>query len=268
MPISLDSSYLYHFRNPQKRWWATSKTDGVRCLLVAVSLPAGRQQTYDLCCLLDRKMQMYLVPGLELPRGMFQGTVLDGELLPAGVYVPFDAVCVNGVAARHLPLSARLRAIDRCLTHAPARGVLTFRRKTYVAAADARDIVVDGEADGLLFIQEDRPVVYGRDFEFFKLKSHHTVDFLVGVNSRDLLVFNNGKHKKVATARESLPPGSIVELEIDAQGSPVGPPLCRHDKHHANDLLTYQKTTLNAAERLTVDDVLRALAEGTAPASS
>ena len=114
------------------------------------------------------------------------------------------------------------------------------------------------DVDGLILTPALAPVTYGRHMGMFKLKfgHRHTVDFLVGKNGQDLLVFDHGKHSRVGRVAPNVYalPGSIVECAPldDAVWDVVG---VRTDKSTANDMFTFQKTLLNMREALTWDAV-------------
>jgi hypothetical protein len=110
-------------------------------------------------------------------------------------------------------------------------------------------------------------VVYGRHQSLFKLKTEHTVDFICDNISGDLSVYDTKKRKKVVVAKMDLMSGSALQDE-DLLGKVVEccPPaenddlwrlkIVRHDKNVSNDLTTYERTCLNAREKLTLERVL------------
>ena len=266
-PVSLDSSHFASLR--AEPYVACEKTDGVRMLLVCLALGGG----VNLVALVDRALAWYVLPLRHVPKAMFQGSLLDGELAwnkarGAWEYLVFDAVCVSGIPVLNCALDVRVAAAERALAayrpsdRDPVAGV---RVKRFVPCGDAAGVreLVDAaqreyDVDGLILTPCRAPVVYGRHAGMFKLKfgNRHTVDFLVGRNGRDLLVFDHGRHACVAQLAPNVygVEGSIVECEPAADGwwAVVG---VRTDKTTANDRVTYEKTLLNMREKLTWDSI-------------
>jgi hypothetical protein len=283
-PVSLDTGHFARVRG--ERYVVAEKTDGVRYALMCCTLPAPlspggpARGLINVCVLVDRALAAYLFPVRHLPRAAYQGTLLDGELVwnrgaaggaPGWEYVVFDAVSVSGVPVFESSLPRRLEAVERAL------GV--YREAGGRAAGDPARVSVKrffdtveqyaareptGHAvDGLILTPVDQEIVYGRHMSLFKLKSKHTVDFLVQPDGVGLAVYdsNGGGHRVVARLAGGEPPqapGAVVECAPRGGGrggcewTVVG---ARTDKNTANDLLTYEKTLLNMAERLTEDDV-------------
>lgn len=213
-PISLDTS---HFPQLQKEpYYICEKTDGVRYALVCTTLPpplkapapgqpnSESNKSLNMCCLVDRALAVYVLPLRHVPKAMFQGSVLDGELARntltgAWDYLIFDAVVVSGVPVLDSTLNVRMDAVHhvmRVYTPHPDDPV-TLLPKTFFPCAQldmyrAHAKSVPYEIDGVILTPAMPPVVYGRHFGMFKLKdgSRHTVDFLVGADGRSLSVFD------------------------------------------------------------------------------
>lgn len=266
-PVSLDTS---HFNQLKKEpYYACEKTDGVRLLLVCYVIDSLR-----VVALVDRALTAYVLPLGHVPKAMFQGTLLDGELAWNRVrgtwdYLVFDAVTVSGVPVLNAPLKTRLEAAHRALEKYkmgrkdPVRLIM----KSFVAchAIGDLDAHIDSQnkvydVDGIILTPALAPVVYGRHSGMFKLKfdQRHTVDFLVAPDQQSLMVFDSGTHVVVGTLRPEVRPrpGSIVECARRDSGE-WDVVAVRTDKTTANDMLTYNKTLLNMREKLTLDHVKR-----------
>lgn len=276
-PVSLDRS---HFDKLASRPYVLcEKTDGVRYLLVCCTLVLDGRERH-VCALVDRAMQGYLLALKHVPTAMFQGSVLDGEMVHNRAsntweFVAFDAVCVSGVSVMRCPLADRMDAVSRVLevrSRACAldavTDVLTVRPKAFWSTdrseefRDHMERIRDTYAvDGIVFTPAVDPVVYGRHDGLFKLKfgmDHHTVDFKVADDGVTLLVFDRGRHVPVARARDAARSGSIVECRLSGDGVWEVVKV-RTDKDNANDMLTFQKTLLNIRENLGMEEVLGVL---------
>lgn len=265
LPVSIDTSFFDTLRQtPAKDWWVSPKLDGVRGLLVCTTLGDGLKAAF----LVDRALELWVLDEpMRLPTGWFHNTVFDGEIFEDG-FVIFDALVVSGVAVGHRPFTDRLRAITRAFVdYPPAGNEFKIEVKEYVTGdtfVKLGSLTTHGDArpaDGMIIMKNESPVTYGRDFQLFKLKPHHSVDFLAGSDGVSAQVYSKSRHVTVAKFPTAQKPKSIVECLVDATGCIKEVLAVRSDKTHANDMLTYQKTTLNAKENLTPEHVRKVFAE-------
>ena len=272
-PCSLERADFPKLRS--QPYWACEKTDGVRVMLFCTTLGDMR-----VCCLVDRAMAFYLLPLLAVPTAMFQDSLVDCELVMNTSdrvleLLAFDAFVLSGIPVFSLPFSRRIACLKRATTKyiAHREDAARVRIKDFVAGA-MFGMYREFEAtkrhayaiDGLILTPELSPPVVGRHPDLFKLKTKHTVDFMVGDNGTDLLVFDSGKrtHSVVARLRSASTPGSIVECVREGGGGDMVSTwevVCtRGDKTTANDMLTYTKTLVNMREAVTCDDLIHAFA--------
>ncbi len=266
-PISLDTSHFPQLR--REPYYICEKTDGVRYGLACMTLlNASDTKPTRVCCLFDRSMAVYLLPLRHVPTAMFQGSLLDGELVRntrtgGWEYLIFDAVVVSGVPVLDSTLNARMEAVHHVMhVYKPdARDPVILKPKTFFPCAQleayaAHAKTVPYEIDGAILTPAIPPVVYGRHFGMFKLKdgSRHTVDFVVGPDGLTLSVFDKNTHVVVGRLEEPAPPGSIAECHL-LGGDTWKVAGIRTDKSTANDMFTYQKTLLNMREGLTLDSI-------------
>ena len=266
-PVSLERSHLAGLQ--PARYWVCEKTDGTRYALMCCMYRGHR-----LAVLLDRKLAAYVLPLRRVPKALFQGSVLDGELAWNKLhgqfqFMVFDAVMVAGIPVFHKPFSHRLAdarlalrdyALDpRDPVHVRVKG---FDRLAALAEFRGRLDAIRRhfDIDGVVLTPEDGDVVYGRHMRMFKLKAFggqqaHTVDFLAG-DGDALQVFDAGRHVRVGTLQPGpgVPVGSIVECTF-VGGDRWAMAGIRTDKTTANDMFTYRKTMLNISEALTLDDL-------------
>ena len=274
LPVSLERADLYKLK--EQEYVACEKTDGARFALVCLVYGGLK-----IVVLVGRNGSVALFPLKHVPRAMFQGTVLDGELAidkstGAFAFVIFDAVVVSGVSVGHATLCERLRAVKAALTHyrpdpADPAGLVV---KSYVsmrvpmlvkshldASAQRFDV------DGVIFTPMNEPVVYGRHRGLFKLKTKHTVDFVLDGRG-NLSVYDKHRRDHVVVGALAACTDDRVAINrpvVECAHTGGGDPsvttwtlvTAREDKTTANDMETFQRTMLNMRESLSLDDVWR-----------
>jgi hypothetical protein len=274
-PVSLDRAQLPGLAARAGETYVCEKTDGTRYALAAVTY-AGRR----VVVLVDRALRLWLCPLRGLPRAMFQGSLLDGELAwnkraRTWTYLAFDALCLSGVPVFHARFGDRIRYLHRTL--APQRpdpaDPCQVRVKEFVPATDWAQVQEHAaraaefyDCDGLVFTPDPDPVRFGRHMRMYKWKdpAKHTVDFLAGAGGT-LAVYDarQGAHVVVgrmvgAEAPRGTPPGAIVEC-AHVSGDVWRLVHVRSDKKTANDHFTYTKTLGNIREKLDIDQLTAAM---------
>ena len=257
-PVSIERKDFEKLKT--KGYVIAEKTDGVRFIMMFTRLFG-----FKVCTIIDRSMSSYLVPLKAIPRVLFQGTIFDGELTVdkhgRKCFILFDAVVVSGVTVSQLDLGARLVAMRRGLKNFKMhpQDPVELRLKAWselsdVSAAKAKIAEASNiyHTDGVVLVPKDDPVVYGRNFDFFKMKPHgtHTVDFILMDNNGTIGVYDPRSKRDVAIGKVSCTyqAGVVVECEIiNNVWSVVG---VRTDKNQSNDMLTYEKTMLNIRENI------------------
>jgi len=251
-------------------WYLCEKTDGVRALLVCLTFRGEK-----VVALITRGWDAYLLPLARVPRALFQGTVLDGELVrddaSQWTWLCFDAVFVAGVPVWALGFADRIAAARRGLAaYVPdPKDPCDVRVKTFFApphqSKDFTDFTktLRYPVDGTIITPGPDPVMLGRHPRMFKLKTKHTVDFVFSPPNV-LSVYDPGSkaHVPVAKMRKhpfgDPPAGTIVECAPTTSTQWWTLTCVRTDKKTANDMLTFTKTKVNIRERLSLDDVLQA----------
>ena len=126
-------------------------------------------------------------------------------------------------------------------------------RRSLCSAIRAR---ITSDVDGLILVPELSYAVVGRHTELFKVKTKHTVDFLVAEDGIQLGVYNQSSrsHMNVARARTRASAGAILECSrgVDELWDVV---CMRTDKRTANDKLTYERTLVNMKEAISYDEL-------------
>lgn len=194
-PASIMRSDLPSFRI--KKYVISEKTDGVRYLLFLTKSWNGS----NVLLMIDRSYGIYIIPGIIFSDDLYQGTLLDGELIEEEkigfkIYI-FDILvfCGNNITSH--PHISRYKAI-----------VEIFEEKKYIYNNhDTFELVpkkfyemrelnhfiesvlpqLKHKNDGIIFTQVDSLYKFGMQRSILKWKSKqfHTVDFLVKIYTGD-----------------------------------------------------------------------------------
>ena len=249
----------------QQTYYVCEKTDGVRHLLMCCNY-----QGHNVCVLGDRMLTFWLLPLRDIPRAMYQGSVLDGEIAynkmsKSWQFLTFDVVMMSGVPTFSKRFSDRIGVAHKVMAlfkHHPL-DPLDLKVKNFYSLntlADAASHMSMArtffEVDGIILTPQEDEVVFGRHMAMYKFKDgcKHTIDFLVMDAEGTLGVFDNGRH--AAVGKLSVVPGqqvpsagSVVECSSLGKGA-WRMETVRTDKNTANDAFTYKKTMLNITENL------------------
>ena len=245
--------------------WLCEKTDGTRALLVFIDFRGVK------CAfLVTRAWDVFSVGLRNVPRALFQGTVLDGELVLSKTWswLGFDAMLVSGVSVWASPLGARLDAARRGLAaYAPdPSDAMHIEFKTYYRDfGEYRAHLARAErpVDGTIVTPDAMPVCVGRHPTLYKLKEgKHTVDFVFRP-PHILAVYDAAARGMVPVATLSDPDPTLVPdciVEASWRGGPDETKnwvleTVRTDKTQSNDRLTFTKTLLNYREKMTLGDL-------------
>lgn len=258
----------------EKDYWVCVKSDGLRFLLVFV-----RFDHKNMCLLVNRKNDMYLVRARVWKSAFARGTVLDGELVCDRAtgrleYLVYDATIVCGESVVRLPHSGRMEQALRLVDFVRDASV-TVRVKQFHPMRDMREYLdtvaptITHGIDGYIFTPEHHPVCSGTHFAMFKWKERYenTVDFHVSKNLRELRV---ARHRTLILPERDarlVVPNKALEKEIRrlapcivecrwSQRNTWSAVLVRKDKTHPNNYLTYSKTLLNIQEDIQLHEFL------------
>lgn len=259
----------------EKDYWVCVKSDGLRFLLVFV-----RFDNKNMCLLVNRKNDMYLVRTRAWKSAFARGTVLDGELVcdkHTGrlEYLVYDATIVCGETLVKLPHSERMEHALRLVDFVRDASV-AVRVKEFYPMRDMREYLdtvaptITHGIDGYVFTPEHHPVCSGTHFAMFKWKERYenTVDFHVSKNLRELRVARGRTLVLPERDARLVVPTKALESEIRrlapcivecrwSQKDTWSAVLVRKDKTHPNNYLTYSKTLLNIREDIQLKEFLR-----------
>lgn len=270
-PVSIDTSHFGEFG--MQPYLLAEKTDGVR-----VCLMACMYKGHDVCVLFDRKLIPYIFLLQCCPKPWFGGTVMDGELVRekdsgTPVLSLFDAAIIGGIPIFRSLFSRRLEAIRASMTFYThtATDTAHIECKPFLFGSEPDDVIYlhlqqrakRFATDGIIFMPEFDPIVIGRHDRLFKLKTHHTLDFMVRGGKLYVYDEKNKRNKCVGVPTGSYKhlavDGAIVECDLDPAAGPKKDAWnvlgVRTDKKSSNTKYVFDKTLLNIKEALTLENV-------------
>lgn len=273
-PLSIERADFPHLS--KQRYVLCEKTDGQRAMMLMDVFQIDGN-TYKLCVLLNRSGKVWLCPIRNIPTAMWQGTLLDGEIvehLPtkSPVFLIFDALRISGWWLEDTVFTGRLDLVAHALQpySSTSTDPVALKIKVMIAQEDfpaAEGLLTlkkaEYKTDGILLIPESTGFTFGRAKNMFKLKppGTHTVDFLVGYGGQ-LSVYKPEMDAQIVVGRlmqsaKHIPVETVVECVYTGHEDVWKVVCIRDDKQYSNDYLTYTKTLQNEKENLFVSDVLK-----------
>lgn len=235
-PVSIMQSDLPIFR--QFKFVIAEKTDGLRFLVVLTRSPDNQQTLL----LVERSYALYVVPGMLFAPTLYDGTILDSELVldtpkdgdavapPQWSLYIYDLVTAAGERFQHRTHSQRYKRLLELLKseyRAQSEQLFQVQPKAFHPVSFLPELVdrvipaLPHANDGVIFTQVSAPYKCGMQRSILKWKRRemHTVDY----------------HCKLATEETGTPPGTwVLELHVtDAGGQLV---LANHVLVDAADL--------------------------------
>jgi hypothetical protein len=278
-PISIERKHIDILRN--NKYWVCEKSDGLRFLFVCII-----HQDKPYCFMINRKKDIYMI-NIELVSNVFNGTVLDGELIQnkdTGGYefVVYDATMVMGETVMMLPHSIRMERVQSLVENIKYKPNLTpviIKSKKFCTFETFENYVknvvpsIDHNMDGYVFTPEDEPVKSGTHNTMFKWKELHknTVDFLVEkhfhIPGQYILKVSRGcTIKSLFGVNLHVPVGSEIEYELQQSKIPLvvecryisqnlwSALFTRKDKTNPNSFFTWTKTQFNIEENIKLNE--------------
>ena len=266
-PVSVLRANLPQLR--RKEYLVSAKLDGTRYLLL-LGRHAETGDPYSF--LIDRAGTILRIQTRVEDDDLYQGTLIDGELMPAcRTFVAFDIVARGGMDCKALRYPARLEQLRALppLLHICEKNSAGLAVKPCVPMRKIAQVSARWPQDGLIFMPVDEPVRHGMHRTMFKWKPHHTIDFeLVCPEDGEpkLLYAAKGGAKAVRTLGLALrppPPGilrqapCIVECNCHLKTKEVEILAVRPDKSTPNFERTVRLTLQNINENITHQELVQ-----------
>ena len=263
-PISIERC---HFSMLKKGDYVVcEKSDGVRHLLVS-TLFGDKKVTI----LVNRAFDMTIV-SVNMPKGSYQGTILDGELVEK-TFLVYDAVVVSGTSVKDLGLYKRIESAESLVS-----GILkmktdqvTIKVKKFYNLKKYKEFIteylptVPYKIDGLVFTPVNEGIKSGTHETMFKWKprDNNTIDFqfkkwdqkwCLYVIEKGKLVFES--ELPLAKVPEWVTEDCIVECQYMCDEHPRWwkPLNFRSDKTHPNNRRTFYRTLVNIKEDIQIGE--------------
>jgi hypothetical protein len=170
------------------------KTDGQRFFLCFVSVDNKQSKKENICYLINRSNEYFILGIYGFPAKIYEGTILDGELVQTkkGIYQfqIFDCLLFEGNGVMQLTHNKRMEYSKKIISYLNIDtsnqinlNPFDIIYKEYCTIEQAIEVKtgssnLDYDTDGLILIDISREYVFGKDLKLFKLKFLHTVDFL------------------------------------------------------------------------------------------
>ena len=265
-PISIERK---HFGLLKKNPYVIcEKADGIRHALVALIY-----DTKKYCVLIDRSQDIYLLP-LNLPKPMFQGSIMDGELVKTEdggwAFMIYDCLLISNKPVSHLPLTTRIE-----MARTEIAGIMKTTKDPLVVKVkqfwsldkfdEFKVQVFPYKTDGLVLTPVNEPVRIGTHETMFKWKPRdsNTIDFQIKSKGSNMWGMYVQEHGKLIFESE-LPKCDAFVFEEDAivecqylhweEPRWWRPVLVRTDKKHPNNRRTFYRTLTNISENIQFDE--------------
>ena len=275
LPVSLTLDIIA--KKVQKRrneYLVMEKNDGDRACLVFT-----RVNKLKVTFIISRQGSVYLLPAFKtLSHEVFKGTVMDTELIRINggkhKLVVFDCLCIAGINQEQDFYMNRVEKAKTLLQsvykespddRVNLRVKLMYHLESEFEGFLARftDPDIKDEIDGIIFALNVSGVVYARDMDMYKWKDpiNNTIDFLY--NGGHLHVFDKGQNLRIAPLSgnhgNDIKDGAIVECAYDVSTQAWKAIKVRTDKHHSNDIKTYNATMKTIRDDISLDTLIRAI---------
>lgn len=252
------------------------KIDGIRVFLL---LGTNAITDEEYAVFLDRAYNVYPVHLSTRKSELYEGTLLDGELVPtvsgAYVYTVFDGITVEGYDLKSSPFSERKRAYEAVVgVLNPCDGLQVLAKQWY-PQSEALQVWTENQTtcDGLILQPVQGQLKAGIQKDVFKWKpvSHQTIDFYLSSQGGQV-VMECGHGPEVINANDvqcyfdvNIPCNltfqqrrQVYECFISkVEGGKVFFMVVkpRLDKVYANDFRVVRSTLQAIQEDITVEDL-------------
>ena len=243
-PVSLERRHLRKLRH--RNYFVSEKTDGIRMGFICKG---------DTAAFVNRRLEMKPV-NFDIPKEMYKGTMLDGEMLVDGTYVVYDAVIIRGVCIKDYNFNERLYYMRKLLTNLP------FSIKKFYFVNNIKYLLNNlssRASDGLIFTPWDEPVRVATNKNMFKWKplKDITIDFRIDGGKLYIQDRNSPVYVTATSWASDYPDDTIIECSfVNGEWTPL---KIRTDKDYPNSTRTFDSTMKSIKENVTIQDILRIL---------
>ena len=218
------------------------KLDGIRMGLVCW----GNKAFF-----VDRRMKTKKL-NFSVPDEFYDGTILDGELMPDGKYIVYDGVIICGIRIKNFTFIKRLYYLRRYLFNLP----ISIKKFYYIQ--DIKQLIYN-KTDGLIFTPCYDRVRIATHESMFKWKSleNITIDFKVKDNKIYLQDRNVPVYVSKPDWASKYADNSIVECcYVNNEWKPI---KIRIDKDYPNSIKTFDSTMKSIHENIKIQEIIQPL---------
>ncbi len=261
LPVSIERQHFSQLRN--NKYLVCEKTDGTRNVIVCFMFE-GKKHT----AILDRALNIWTL-NIQFPKKAHLGTLLDGEMLPGGTLLVYDAVWVNGENVSQLNFLERYEKMEHM-----CKGIMRLAKDPITVKVKKFEVLekfqyyleevvpkLEHATDGFIFTPVNEPIRLGTHETMFKWKplEKNTIDFQAKwhpfINKWGLYIQDKGK---LIFETEYYGPFDVHEddiLECEYKGPGIWIPLAkRTDKNYPNNRRTFYRTLVNIKEDIKVKE--------------
>jgi mRNA-capping enzyme len=286
-PVSVESKHVDWIRDSV--YVAGEKTDGERYLLMMLEFD-GKQ----LACLVNRKMEFFVVSGWSPATECFRGTLVDAEMVKTGTVFTlmiFDLICLCGEYHAQRSFDDRYEQQKRFLRMVGHPALFCVTIKCWYSLQQLGDLkkviqMPQSKTDGVIFMPTRLPVKTWRHDELLKWKPAHlvTIDFrVVRGEERSIYEFKlydtAAKQDVIAQnnfGMEDCVLKALMDYEIGQKGSAIVecgfmwdsslrgvegmwvPRKVRMDKSFPNNVTTFHNTRKTIRDNVTLEAIAEA----------
>lgn len=252
-----------------------AKLDGQRYMLYCTTIDKQindpSKGKINTTLLVDRLMNFYIITAGFINADVYEKeTILDGEILNDGNFIIHDCIILGGQNVKNNNWSSRWRNCQEFINknyklnnQIDTFNIGTKRFHNFLGIYELFTYLELCKSDGIVFYPMKDGVKYRTQYNLFKWKTKHTIDFKVKVTQKyvTLITWSKGqeqnfkkipKNKFSGNQFKNLKNNDVVEID----GALMEPLFIRKDKSQGNSLFTVNKTLLNVQENITKNDLI------------
>lgn len=186
---------------------------------------------------------------------IWNGTLLDVEVMPDHTWVLLDVVALDGYSYAQETFFDRLAKVtEEHVALLQQKMGITLVKKSWKPLTQLHTCDLSNACDGLIFMPTHLPVQVGRHNNMFKWKATHTIDLIWNGGSFCYMTRHGLQPITLPCSwDQALRDNVVYELKVEDTGCTVLMP--RADKHIPNFETTVQDCVQCAMEKLSLEEL-------------
>lgn len=183
LPVSMDKLNVREILNKSMGYVCSEKSDGFRCiLLLGFYQDNASNSDVPFMATVDRKYKIQWHEVRHSDSDLFDGTILDCELMEDNSLIILDSIATKGYAYHKLNFNMRRESIETCLDEVQFLYPHKVFTKEWVPVNKIKTLKPRFKNDGFIFMATTLPIIPNRNTQMFKYKETHTIDFYIDEN--------------------------------------------------------------------------------------